>query len=157
MVLYDDIYDVKNETFHFLLFVFNIILINATSLVVFAYWVAGANKFDEAPWLMFFNHSWTMFGAPFEMLLSCNSEYMTITHYYKYFLFFHFSWCFGLLPYLHFFGTDPYGLPISFKEKPLGCFFIVLVSSFMISMIHRIYLRFFDNVNQVIKKKKKHE
>ena len=150
MILYDDIFDVKYQWFHSLLFKMNIVLINATSIVVFFYWVTGANDFAKAPWLMFANHSWTMFTTPFEMLLSSNSKHLTMKHYYQYFVLFHFSWCFGLLPY-----HNPYKLPISFQEKPIGSTLLVLITSIVFSVIHYVYLKFFRNVNNVINKKKK--
>ena len=145
-----DIFDVKYQWFHSLLFKMNIVLINATSIVVFFYWVTGANDFAKAPWLMFANHSWTMFTTPFEMLLSSNSKHLTMKHYYQYFVLFHFSWCFGLLLY-----HNPYKLPISFQEKPIGSTLLVLITSIVFSVIHYVYLKFFRNVNNVINKKKK--
>ena len=155
MILYDDIYDVQSKSYHFLLYAFNVTLLTATVVVVVVYWVGGANDFDKAPFLMFVNHSWTAIGVCFEMLLSNNFEYVTGMDFFKYFLPYHYAWCFGLLPILQFRNADPYMLPFSFARDPGTTALLVVATSFALSLVHFCYLRLFKKVQKHLNEVKK--
>ena len=157
MVLFDDIYDVQNKMYHFFMYAFNVTLLTATVVVVVFYWVGGANDLDKAPFLMFVNHSWTFVGVCFEMLLSNNFEYVTGLDFFKYFLPYHYAWCFGLLPILQFRNADPYNLPFSFARDPGITALFVIGTSIALSLVHFSFLRLFAKVQKYLMELKKNQ
>ena len=89
------------------------------------------------------------------MLLSNNFEYVTGLDFFKYFLPYHYAWCFGLLPILQFRNADPYNLPFSFARDPGITALFVIGTSIALSLVHFSFLRLFAKVQKYLMELKK--